>query len=132
MSTISLRFSIPHLLQQLDIALIRIASDPQMTESNRVQQSLDLVRDTAAALGLVWIARAYFSEQDRIDYEMGKSQVLIYLLYYDRLERWMHGDAAPSDFFLPDLFPSVDYPDWQKAEREAGKLFVQYLRNQPV
>lgn len=119
---------IRELISALEASLVRTASEPGLSEEMKMTESLRQTKDAADALVVVWKARAYLSEQENEDYVFARDKILIYLLYYDRVLRFLAGDATPGDWYQTNMFAPADYYDWRKAQLEARKLFVKYIK----
>lgn len=122
------RFFIRDIFLSMEARLVNTSSQASWDTQKKTEASLREVKNTARFLEMVHRERKQMDDDQAAVYEQVKERVLVYLLHYDRLLRFGCGDALPGDWYRSDLFRYADHTEWDKAWRQASKLFGEYIR----
>lgn len=76
--------------------------------------------------------RSGVSALDELVFRTAKEKVLVNLLYYDRVIRFLEEGISIPTWKLPELYPLASHEDWTKAFKEASRLFVHFLKNRLI
>jgi hypothetical protein len=115
-------------LLSLDAKLMAIAMNTCITERERMVQSIQECRACAVGIERWYSAQGPQRTLQQQEFNAAKNKILVYIVYYDRVIRFLDGDASPGTGQVDEYYPEADYFDWRGAQVQARQLFVNYIK----
>lgn len=127
-STDKFMIGLTDFLLSLDAKLMAIAMNTCITERERMEQSIQECRACAVGIERWYSAQGQQRILQQQEFNAAKSKILVYIVYYDRVIRFLEGDASPGTGQVDEYYPEADYFDWRGAQVQARQLFVNYVK----
>lgn len=115
-------------LLSLDAKLLAIAMNTCVTERERMVQSIHECCACAVGIERWYSAPGQQRGMQQQEFNAAKTKILVYIVYYDRVIRFLDGDASPGTGQVDAYYPEADYFDWRGAQVQARQLFVNYIK----
>lgn len=118
---------IPEMLSEMVCKLVGYSSQVGWDELHRVAFANKEVKHFARYFEHLCASRETMTVRQRREFEAAMEQVLFYLLYFERLRKFLEGDATPEVIARADLFGCATHAEWVKAHRAAIKQMNEYM-----
>lgn len=119
---------IPEMLIEMECKLVGYSSQVGWDELYRVTLANKEVKSFARYVEHLCSSREMMTPRQRREFEMAMERTLFYLLYFERLRKYLEGDATPEVIARADLFNCATHGEWVKAQRAAIKQMNEYVQ----
>ncbi len=121
---------IQELIEALEAALKKSANDVGRDPLERAMQMQAYCIDSAGAIDLIGRVEAKLHVKEKEAYFSAKDKLLMWLVYTDKLVRFLDPVERKIEIDVADHFGAANYFDWRLAESKAVQLFGLFLKNQ--
>jgi hypothetical protein len=119
---------IPEMLAEMESKVVDHSSQVSWDETYRIHMINKEVKSIARWLEHLYLSRDQMSPRQRAQFEKAMERVLFYLLYFERLRKYLEGDSTPEEIMRADLFSCTAHKDWVKAQRAAMRQMGEYMQ----
>lgn len=118
---------IPEMHNELEAKLVTFSSQVGWDELYRITLSNKEIKSFARYLEHLCSYREKMNEQRRKEFQVAMERVLFYLLYFERLRKYLEGDGTVEQLSRADLFNCATHQEWVKAHKAAIRQMNEYM-----